>query len=271
MSGSMELNDIILFLNYIKRKKQLDLSFYRKRFVLRRLQARFYATNVTNLLEYITLLNQNEQEWTHFLDGLGINVSEFFRDPEVFATFQTVCIPEFLKKHPGKSIHCWSCGCSYGEEAYSMAIMFSEFLKLQNVACRVHILASDIDETALARAKQGEYECCSIKNVSGTILNQYFIQLNPEKYKINPEIRRMVVFKKLNILQDPPPVKIDVLFFRNVRIYFSEERVEEVMYRIINALNKGGYLVMGKVEHLPSRLSKLFVPIDLVNRIYIKI
>jgi chemotaxis protein methyltransferase CheR len=264
--------EIKLFLNFIKKYRGVDLSFYKDKFIYRRLKARFGAIGVHTLGEYASLLRKNDQEWNNFLDNLSINVSKFFRDPEVFFQFQKVCVPELIeKKKEAKSIfiRCWSCGCSCGEEPYSLAIIFKEFLKQQQRFI-VKVFATDVDEDALDKAKKGEYKKASLKNVESKILEKYFVHINNDTWRVNDEVKSMVSFRKHNLLIDKPLKFMDVIFFRNVRIYFDDSKVEKIYFNISSALKKGGYLVLGKVEILPSFLRGAFEPISLINKIFKK-
>lgn len=263
-----------LFLAYVEKHRGLDLTFYRKNFLLRRVKARFLATRVNNFAEYIRLLKKDAGEWNNFLDNLSINVSEFFRDPEVFFYFKESCLPQLLetkKKEGMKIISCWSCGCACGEEPYSLAITLNEFLKGKANKFYIRIWATDIDSDAIRRAEEGTYAKSSLNNADEKILKEYFLALSADIYKIKEEVKKFVIFKKHNLHTDKPLECMDVVFLRNVRIYFNQGEAEKVIIDIANSMKKNGYLVLGKAETLPISLKILFEPVNLENKVFKRI
>jgi len=264
-------SDLDLFTTYIKKYKAIDLTLYRKSFLSRRVRSRFYATKVNSVQDYILELKRDPQEWSHFLNALSINVSEFFRDPEVFEYLKENCLPELIDKKSEmdeKVIRCWSCGCSYGEEAYSLAILFKERLKRNNDEFLVKIKATDVEEHALEKAKIGEYAKASLAKVEKEILGKYFLSVSPDTFKVRDEIKKMVTFQKHNILTDSFFTNLDLIFFRNVKIYLSESESKLILLNLAKSLNRDGYLVLGKVETVESSLRNIFRPIETTNKIY---
>ncbi len=272
MVKKISLEDIDLFTKFVLRERGLDLSLYSKKFLSRRVYIRLMELKIATIQEYINFLRKNSEELSRFLEVLSINVSEFFRDPDVFEFFYKNCIPQMIKEKREKKlsfVHCWSCGCSCGEETYSLAILFKEFLKNNNIS--VKIWGTDIDEEALKIAEEGKYEKGSLRKVNPSYLEKYFIYLKDEdKYEIVDEIKKMVIFKKHNFLIDKPLRKMDVIFFRNVKIYFDKERQDSILFNICKCLKNKGYLVLGKAEILPNSLKEEFEVIDIKCRIFRK-
>jgi len=270
-------NDIDLFTAYVKKYRGVELSFYRKTFLARRLQGRFEAVGAVNILEYIKVLKRDPDEWGRFIDKLSINVSEFFRDWEVFKFFRDHCVPDLLAvkmKRGARQIRCWSCGCSCGEEAYSLAILFREFLREKADSFFIKIHATDVDEQALNIAREGVYERKSLANCSWMgeeVLRKYFTFIPGGKYVVKDELKSMVDFQRHNLLTDRPFERIDVIFFRNVQIYFSRNKVDEILAKIYQGLNKGGFLVLGKVEAVGVPLRSLLEMVSPVGKIFRKI
>ncbi|RKY36421.1 MAG: protein-glutamate O-methyltransferase CheR [Candidatus Omnitrophota bacterium] len=267
-------NKMDLFLNFVRKYRGIDLTSYRKSFLTRRLKLRLSYLGLDNLLDYIQVLKKQPQEWNNFLNNLSINVSELFRDPEVFAAFRDICIPSLIerkRKQREKTIRCWSCGCSCGEEPYSLAIIFLEKLKNINDKFALRIYATDIDEQALKKAREGIYPERSLKNAEPLILNKYFTPLGKGLYQVKDTVKEVVTFRKHNLLLDSPLKFIDVVFFRNVRIYFSLEESERILLEMYNSLKEGGYLVLGKVENLSVSLRNYFKSVSLPNKIFIRI
>ena len=260
------------FVGFIKRKRGLDLDLYRKSFLLRRLKIRMQHYRSETISEYSKALIDDHQEWNSFLKVLSVNVSEFFRDSEVFNFFYENCLKKLIdikkaKKH--RLIRIWSVGCSYGEEAYSLAILINEILE-KTKGFLAKVWATDIDRTALAKAEKGEYSNISLRNLNDILLQKYFIQVSSDRWRVNDELKKIVAFKEHNIFSDIPLKAMDIIFCRNVRIYFDPNQTEKILLTLYNSLRTNGYLVMGMVETLPSNLRDLFVPVQSKYKIYQK-
>ena len=257
--------DLAMLVSCIKQKNKIDLSSYRGSFLLRRLQARMNVFPFTEIKEYINLLYRSEEEREAFLKSLSINVSEFFRDISVFKYFREVCVREIIKKKElegRRVIRFWSAGCSYGEEAYSLAIILKEELGEKIDKFIVRVMATDINKEALKVAKEGEYKVSSLKNLEKRILEKYFVPTNnPHCYRVREEIKEIVRFSEHNLLIDAPLKFMDVVFCRNVKIYFDTLQSEEVLLKLYNSLREGGFLVLGATEIMPFSLRELFSPL----------
>ncbi|MCM8773912.1 MAG: protein-glutamate O-methyltransferase CheR [Candidatus Omnitrophica bacterium] len=230
----------------------------------------YYGINNTH--EYKKVLEDRPEEWNIFLKSLAVNVSEFFRNREVFDFFSQNCLPKIIEdkiKNKKKIIKFWSAGCSCGEEAYSLAILLKEVIKDKNILLRVY--ATDMDEDALKIANQAEYFLSSLKKVNSRFLEEYFIDSSNGKKKVKDEIRKIVIFKQHNLFSHPPLKGIDAIFCRNVRIYFDSRSSENVLLNIYNSLNDGGYIVIGKAEILPYSLRKLFFTVSSEYKIFQKV
>ncbi len=262
------IDDITLkkITDFIFQQKELDLESYRKNFLVRRLSLRLQATKSENAQEYLKLLRENPREINQFLDHLSINVTEFFRDPEVFEAFRKTALRDILTRKQGacrKVIRIWSAGCASGEEAYSLAITAALELN-ERSDFRVKIWGTDIDEAALEEAGKGEYAAQKLEKIDKRVLAKYFIPIDnkPEgdgaasnsrshnSYRISDKIRQMVEFKKCNLADEPPFKLLDAIFCRNVMIYLSRPQKDDLFSRFHFLLNPGGYLVLSKVETL---------------------
>lgn len=270
---SLSERDVDLFLRLIKRKKGIDLSLYSKNFLARRLRNRISATGVNNLPEYIGELENNDTEWNCFLDNLSINISEFYRDPKVYAYLEKYCIPGVIaeKKRKGqKFIRVWSCGCSYGEEPYSLTIMLNDFLARKRENFLVRVWGSDIDKDALEKAKQGIFPLSAFKKMNELFLERYFELLSSGKYCVRDLIKKQVIFLSHDLASDLPLPNMDIIFFRNVKIYFDKEKNIAILLSLYNALKSGGYLVLGSSETIDGSARDLFEEVSLACRIYKK-
>jgi len=264
-----KISDLV---DFIRDTKGLDLSLYRSSFLNRRLDLRMYDCKISNIEEYSALISKSSIEWNNFLKALSVNVSSFFRDSDVYSFFSKNCLEEIIKekaKFNQRLIRVWSAGCSYGEEPYSLAICLREALRNKNFVPKVW--ATDVDPTALVRAAQGEYQQSSLKEVEKSISKKYFTEIENNYFKVNEDVKKIVSFKQHNIFSDEPLKYMDVIFFRNVRIYFEAKQAEKILKNLYKSLRKGGYLVMGKTELLPVALKNLFTPVKSCYRIFQKV
>lgn len=258
-------------LKFIHDYKGLDLSSYRDNFLYRRLRLRMLTAKVTGPNEYIALLQKSPDEWTLFIDALSINITEFFRDPDVYEAFNKAALAELIARKANsasKSLRLWSSACASGEEAYSLAILVKEALKERN-DFSIRIWATDIDSQALEKAREARYRAQDLRKLPRDILNQYFTPQDDTVYSLNEEIRRMVKFERHNIFHTSPLKGLEVIFCRNILIYLSRPQISELFKKFHYLLNPKGYLVLGKVETLWER--DLFRPVDLRAKIYQKV
>lgn len=257
-------------LDFIHNYKGIDLSQYRQNFLFRRLRLRIQATKCQEQLDYIKLLRERPEEYDRFLDALSINVTEFFRDPEVFEAFGKTALSEIIARKEAmrhRIIRIWSAGCASGEEPYSIAILAKEATR-DKPGFVIKILATDIDDDALERAKKGEYPQKELAKVNPGILNKYFIRPDNECYRVKDDVRQMVRFENCNLKDDPPYKFLDAIFCRNVLIYLSRQQKEALYHKFYRLLNLRGYLVLSKVETLWER--NLFNTILPKEKIYQK-
>ena len=258
-------------LDFIHEYKGLDLNSYRQNFLYRRLRLRLFTTKAKDCLEYIALLKNDAEEYNNFLAALSINVTEFFRDPDVFETVSKDVLSALIARKEAQgnpSLRIWSSACASGEEAYSIAILVKESLK-EKTNFLVRIWASDIDNAALEKAKKGEYQAKELKNIDSEIIKKYFIPLNNNCYRLTDEIRQMVKFQYRNLFGDFPYKFLDIIFCRNVLIYLDRRQTKDLFNTFSRLLNSSGYLILGKVEMLWER--NLFAPVNLKTKIYQKV
>ena len=165
----------------------------------------------------------------------------------------------------------WSVGCSSGEEPYSIAILLKDLLVNEYRKFSSSIVATDVDEEMLNKGCVALYDERQLKNVETHLKEKYFFQENDGKYRVVENVRRMVTFKRKNLLEDNGYGDQDIIFCRNILIYFSRNLQEEILLNLAQALKKGGFLVLGKAETLTAGSRKLFDAICPTERIYQKI
>ncbi|NTU93463.1 MAG: chemotaxis protein CheB [Chlorobiaceae bacterium] len=249
-----------------------DFSLYKKSTVYRRIERRMGVHQIENIASYIRLLQDNPHETELLFRELLIGVTSFFRDPESWDTLRSMAIPALLNSRPGgKTVRAWVAGCSTGEEAYSLAIVFKEALELLNPpgTWRLQIFATDLDKDAIERARQALYPPNIAADVSPERLHRYFIQ-EEQGWRISRDIREMVVFAPQNVIMDPPFTRIDILVCRNLMIYWEQELQNKLLPLFHYSLNPGGLLFLGSAETV-GPYSTMFEPIFGKLRIFRKV
>ena len=227
--------------------------------------------NTNSFADYLYILEHNPQEYDKLLDTITINVSEFFRNRETFNAVSRIVIPAIIKRKRRLASHIlrvWSAGCATGEEPYSLAIMFNELFVKKLADLTTTIYATDIDEKVIEKAKRGEYEAGAVSEVDERILKRYF--KHNLKYELKEGIKQMVRFKHHDLISDNPPGHLDIILCRNVLIYFSRDLQMRLFDKFCEALNRGGYLILGKTESLAGESAGLFQPVSNRERIYKK-
>ena len=209
------------FHKWIHRELGINLSAYKPEQLHRRIKSLMSRIGVETLEEYTQLIKRDEEQKQRFLDFITINVTEFFRNPELFNELEEVLAKEILPKN--NNLKIWSAACSIGCEPYTLAIILDRISKGRNHK----ILATDIDNTILTKAKNGEYTQSEIKNVKDQDLRNYFTQ-NDNKYYINDKIKSMVTLKKHDLILGNYEKDFDLIVCRNVVIYFNNDVKNEI-------------------------------------------
>lgn len=269
----LEINDPFLekFIEFISSHKGIDLSLYRKTFVLRRLRIRMGVMKTPDLQRYLLAIKSDPNEFNELLNTLGVNVTEFFRDQEVFTFFKEKVLAELVERKLScnqRIIRIWSAACATGEEAYSIAITVKEALRGKN-DFSVKIMASDMDKEALGKAQKAEYKANELRKLDKKILDNYFIPVYNNLYHLREDIRQMVSFHQRNLFTDEFPNFNDVIFCRNMMIYLAREQQDRLIRRFYEVMTRKGYLVIGKVENIWEK--NLFSVVDSREKIYQKV
>src|SRR5690625_1857064 len=231
------------FISRIKKLIGIDLSLYKEAQMKRRITSLRDKRGFKSFVLYYQALKQDDTLLNEFIDRLTINVSEFYRNPKRWEVLQEKVIQHLIKDKINLTI--WSAACSTGEEPYSLAIMLKENFP----EIRANILATDIDEKALDKAKQGIYKEQSLKDLPEIYKNKYFVQKNGLCYLDN-HIKKMINFKKHNLLADRYPQNVDLIICRNVLIYFTDEAKQKIYTDFSNSLSQNGILFVGSTEQI---------------------
>ena len=225
-----------------------DFRNYKSGTLHRRIQRRLEACHLAegDVEKYIDILKSTPDEVDRLVQDLLINVTEFFRDPKVFQHLETHVIPKLVReKAQDLPIRVWIAGCSTGQEAYSLAILFKEILAREGSNSIVQIFASDVDREAVAEAREGVYR--DVKGLNEERIAQFFTH-EDGAWRVTPELRSMVTFTAHNVLSDPPFLRLDLLSCRNLLIYLKPDAQLRLMGLFHYALVPGGLLLLGSAE-----------------------
>lgn len=235
--------DFNFFNNWVYENLNIDLDAYKERQLQRRISTVMQRAGASTLEEYANLIGKDEEVKRVFLDYITINVTEFFRNKEIFDEFQSVITNLLIPKF--KYIKIWSAACSHGPEPYSLAIILDK----NNLGKNNEIIATDIDDIMLKKAKIGVYKEHEVKNVGREDLSKYFTYKNKD-YEISNKIKEMVNFKKHDLILDDYEKGFHAIICRNVVIYFKNETKNEIYKKIHDSLVPGGVFFTGATESI---------------------
>jgi len=231
------------------------------------------ANGVTSFAEFTRVIDEDPAEYERLIASLTINVTKFFRDPDAYACVAQKVVPH-LWSADRPALELWSAGCATGEEAYSIALLLArhavEVNEIERLS-RVAVLGSDIDDQAIQIAVRGKYHASALANLPADLYDPYFTPVGG-LHSVSRDVRNIVRFERHDIL-DPavPGRQMDMIFCRNVVIYFTREVQEALIHRFHDVLLPGGYLVLGKVETLVGRTRDMFAPVSMRDRVFRKI
>jgi len=263
--------DFKLLLNEVFKERHIDFSQYREQLIQRRVASRLRLTRCHSYQEYIGFLKHHRQEMDTLLDALTINVTQFYRDPKVFQAIAQKIIPRLFPAdvmEKRKIIRIWSCGCSGGQEATTILILISEYLKQDINKPRILIYGTDIDKLSIKKARDGIYEEYEFKDLPAGLKEKYFLSVGNRRFERKKELNQFLFFREQDVVRSEPVKNVDLILCRNLFIYFKRELQAQCLEKFYRALNKGGFLVMGLTESLWGDPAKKFAEVDRENRIY---
>jgi len=246
-----------------------DFSSYKKNTIQRRIERCMDIHKIDDIDTYALFLKDNPHELNLLFKEFLIGVTSFFREQAEWELLRDKVIPELLEQRsPTDTIRVWISGCSTGEEAYSLAIVFKEVMdKLKSFKdFSIQIFATDLDAEAIDKAREGIFSVNIVKDMSTECLNKYFVKMS-RGYKVAKEIRDMVIFAQQNMIKDPPFTNVDIMICRNLLIYLTPEIQKKLIPLFHYSLNSGGFLFLGSAESV-GNFTDLFKPLDLKSRIY---
>ena len=251
---------------YITANYGIKLPLEKKVMLQSRLRKRLIALDFTNFNQYIDYLFKNEKENEHLIVVVSTNKTDMFRENNHFQYLTNEYLPNFVQNNSIKNeLKVWSSACSSGEEPYTTAIVFQEFIR-QNKLFNYSIYATDISTEILKKAYNAIYKIDRIKDVPLELKKLYYLRSKDkgsDMVRLKPEIRRKVRFNVLNLMDKVynTPDVYDIIFCRNVLIYFNKQIQEQVVRRLVNRLKKGGVLFIGHSESLMG----MDLPIELIK------
>ena len=246
-----------------------DFSQYKQSTINRRVERRMAVHQIERLNEYVRHLQQTPAEVEALFRDLLIGVTNFFRDPDVFAALEEQVIPRlFADKDAGAAIRVWVPGCSTGEEAYSIAVLLQEQMELLKQSFKVQVFATDIDSRAIGQARTGIYPASIAADISPERLSRFFVQ-EPDgtACRVHKSLRDLLVFSEQDVIKDPPFSKLDLISCRNLLIYMGGDLQKKLMPLFHYALNPGGMLFLGTSETV-GEFADLFATLDRKSKLY---
>lgn len=254
----------------IHRERGFNCHLYKDKCLQRRIAVRMRARGEQSYSAYATLLDRDPAEYDHLLDALTINVTKFFRNLEMWNVLEAEVIPVLFGGVP-RERRIWSAGCASGEEPYTVAILLNEWAARQrrsDEVRRFRIEGTDIDRRSLEAARRAEFPELSLVETPEERRERWFSDGPP--FRLDARARERVTFSRHDLISDMPEGGRHLILCRNVIIYFDREIQEELFLRFYDALEPGGFLVLGKVETLLGKARTLFRPINSRERIFRK-
>ena len=256
---------------FLSLKKQMGVDFagYKLGTLNRRIQRRMALHRITKLKQYARFLRNNTREIESLFDDLLINVTRFFRDPQLFTALRKRFLPAILKnKGRHDELRAWVPGCATGEEVYSLAICILETLGDRASEMRIQIFGTDLSEAMIDHARAGIFSSAIEKDVTPERL-KWFFDKRDSAYQVSRRVREICTFARQNVVTDPPFLRLDLISCRNVLIYLSPELHKRCLPQFHHALNPNGYLILGPAESV-GLFEELFDLADRKNKIYAK-
>jgi chemotaxis protein methyltransferase CheR len=262
------MDDFTVLKRYIEQTLKIQCGNYKEDYIKRRLLSRMRSTSTSNYSDYLKYLKANQPELEVLRKALTINVTEFFRDHDVYKYLTDIVLPDLFRRR--KRIRIWCAGCSTGEEPYSIAMILSDFIA-RDKELSAQIFATDIDKVVLARAQDGVYAQKAMVKLSPSQIHRHFTSLPEGNYQVKPALKELVRFRPHDLMSGVPVARwLDLITCRNVTIYFTEDQKDDLARMFHGALVTDGYYIMGKTEYLGRQVENLFAAKNSVQKIFTK-
>jgi chemotaxis protein methyltransferase CheR len=262
------MDDFALLKRYIGQTLAMQCSNYKEDYIRRRVQSRMRSTSCPTFDNYLKFLKANPSELENLRNALTINVTEFFRDNDVYEFMKKDVLPALFRQR--KQLRIWCAGCSSGEEPYSLAMILHD-LMAQKPEISAKIFATDIDNVVLTKAQEGIYTPRATVKLSEAQIRRHFIKLPDGNYQVKPHLKELIRFRAHDLMSGIPVSRwLDLVICRNVTIYFTEKQKDELARMFHSALVPGGLYIMGKTEFLGRQVESLFVSYNSLQKIFKK-
>jgi two-component system, chemotaxis family, CheB/CheR fusion protein len=254
-------NILYNILKYLHKCTGQDFTYYKRPTLIRRVTKRMAQQDIKTLGEYYQMLQDNPSEVSHICKEFLIGVTKFFRDSEAFDMLSQKVIPQIVThKSDFETVKIWVTACSTGEEAYSIAILFDEYIRLSGRKVQLKLFATDLDKAAVNFASRGEYPLTIASDIAPQRLEHYF-RKQGQIYAVSPYLRKLIVFAHHDIIKDPPFSRNDLVSCRNMLIYMNAVLQKKVLSVLHFSLNPEGFLFLGSSES-PSSISHHLAEVD---------
>jgi chemotaxis methyl-accepting protein methylase len=260
--SASELGELV---RLVARRTGVDLGGQRPSTLGRRAAGRLGACGARSAAEYLALLRADAAEPWRLLERLTIKVSRFFRNPATFAAVAGEVLPALRRARPGRPLRAWSAGCAFGEEAYGLAMLCAASGPGWSV------LGTDVDRSALARARAGVYPAALAADVPPDVAERHLARRADGAVAVRPELARHVRFEAHDLCAGAPPgagARFELVACRNVLIYYVAERQARILATLLRALAPGGYLVLGEAEWPARAVAARLEVVDRAARIF---
>jgi len=231
----------------VKKKTGISIDNFKPSFLERRINYRMRNLKISNYDEYLKLLATSYDEAKLLYLSLSINVTKFFRDPHVWDKLEQEAVPDFLQTSRFSPVHAWCCASASGEEPHSISILINDSLKGNKIGYRVY--ASDISEKAINHAKKGIYTKSNLVHVNTERLDKYFKRTADKKFQVTNEISKQIEYEKIDMMKVTGKL-FDIVFCRNVLIYYDRDLHEQIFKKFSDVLKKNGLLILGQDESM---------------------
>src|SRR4051812_46050879 len=246
MSTPTDVASFEQLLEHLRQTRGFDFTAYKRTSLMRRGTKRMHVGEVPTFDAYLDYLQLHPHEFLPLFNTILINVTSFFRDPDLWSYLESDILPQIVEgRSPLEPLRIWSAGCASGEEAYSVAMLLAERLGMDAFRDGVKIYATDVDEDALAEARRATFHTKDLLPLPPGFAEKYFT-VDGHRAVINRDLRRAVMFGRIDLLQDAPISRIDLLLCRNTLMYFNAEAQRRILSRFSFSLNPDRFLVLGR-------------------------
>lgn len=249
--NALELNreEFDLFEEFIYRESGIRFNLVNECVLQSHVFSSMKEKGIKEVYDYYKLISSDKECLKEFLENIATNLTKFFRTENDFKTLREYVLPSLLKvKRKGERIKIWCAGCSTGEEAYSIAITCLETANVREE--NINIFATDLSFHSIVIAREGKYDIEKMQNVPKRYLKKYFDELPDGNYSVKDTVRNLINFDYHNLMHKFNQYNIDIIFCRNVLIYFDSESVKLTVNRFYDILNRNGFLFIGHTESL---------------------